>query len=474
MNFIFFNPDQMRAESLGCYGHSSVPTPHLDRLAAEGSRFDQCHIQHPVCSPSRCSFMTGWYPHVRGHRSLWHLLQPEEPNLLRYLKQAGYDVRMWGKNDLFSPRALADSVTGHDAVKGAVCGPNPFPVDDPRYYSFLYDPFLGDPDEHSDYRRVASAIEYLQSNPKGPFALYLPLIMPHAPYSAPQPWHDMMDPDSLPPLKPSGLSGKPDFYHLIRRYRRLDEVGEDHLRKIHAVYLGMIGFVDHLLGLLIEAVEASGHAEDTAIVVFSDHGDWAGDYGLVEKWSNGLDDCLTRVPLIFRVPGAPSGQVFREPVELQDFMATVLDLAGIEPEHAHFSQSLTPQILEGKPGDPDRAVFAEGGYAPHDAHAMEGRPERDEAAAQPGHIYYPKLLQAIERPESACRATMIRTMDHKLVYRPGGVHEFYDLRTDPGECNNLYGQPETGEITQCLERRMLDWLIQTSDIVPKHEDPRGH
>jgi len=98
MNIIFFNPDELRAESVGCYGHPNAPTPRLDRLAAEGTRFDQCHAQHPVCSPSRCSFMTGWYPHVRGHRTLWHLLRPDEPTLLKYLKEAGYR-RLLGRQE---------------------------------------------------------------------------------------------------------------------------------------------------------------------------------------------------------------------------------------------------------------------------------------------------------------------------------------------------------------------------------------
>ncbi len=111
MNFILFNPDEMRAESVGCYGHPLASTPNLDRLAAQSTRFDQCHVQHTVCTPSRCSFMTGQYPHVNGHRTLWHALQRHEPQLLKYLKTAGYDVMWGGKNDLLSPDSFADSVT---------------------------------------------------------------------------------------------------------------------------------------------------------------------------------------------------------------------------------------------------------------------------------------------------------------------------------------------------------------------------
>ncbi len=87
VNFIVFNLDELRAQSVGCYGNPIARTPNMDRLASQGTRFDQCHVQHTVCTPSRCSFITGWYPHVRGrgHRTLWNMLRPDEPNLLKYL-----------------------------------------------------------------------------------------------------------------------------------------------------------------------------------------------------------------------------------------------------------------------------------------------------------------------------------------------------------------------------------------------------
>ncbi len=85
-NIILFVPDEMRADALHCYG-APIQTPNFDRLAAEGVRFDNCFVQFPVCSQSRCSFLTGWPASVHGHRSLSYLLRPDEPNLFRYLKQ---------------------------------------------------------------------------------------------------------------------------------------------------------------------------------------------------------------------------------------------------------------------------------------------------------------------------------------------------------------------------------------------------
>lgn len=342
--------------------------------------------------------MTGWYPHVRGHRSLWHPLQKDEPNLLKSLKNAGYEVLWGGKNDLLAPDAFAES--------------------------------------------------------------------------APQPWHDLYDPQAVPALRPPGFAGKPEFHEMIRRSRRLDELDDAFFRRINAVYGGRIGVVDTLLGQLLDALDQSGLADETTVMAFSDHGDWAGDYGLVEKWSNALDDTLTRVPLVMRAPGGKSGHVVEEPVELFDIMATTLELAGIEAQHTHFSRSLTAQ-LGGAAGDAGRTVFAEGGYALHEPRIFEGDPRRDAHLAKPSNVYYPKMLLQREHPERIGRSVMVRTQTHKLIHRPAGQSELYDLKNDPQELHNRHGQAQFSAIQRALEAQLLDWMVQTSDVTPHHEDPRG-
>ncbi len=102
-NLVMFIPDQLRFDALGCFGNPRANTPHLDALAARGTRFVEAYAEHSVCSPSRVSFLTGWYPHVRGHRSLGDLLQASEPNLLRTLKDSGYHVAHAGlRGDTFA------------------------------------------------------------------------------------------------------------------------------------------------------------------------------------------------------------------------------------------------------------------------------------------------------------------------------------------------------------------------------------
>ena len=477
MNFIFLCADEMRAESLGCYGHPTSITPNIDRLASQGTRFEQCHVQHTVCSPSRVSSLTGWYPHVRGHRTLWHLLRPDEPNLYKYLKQAGYQVRWWGKNDTFAPETWANSV---DHIHGPSPAMKPYDlkeaplwdIDDPRYFSFLM-PRRNQPMEQlNDWGLTRGAIEFLESRPTQPFAINLNLLYPHPSYWAPDPYYDLIDPDSLPPLRPPVSEGKPAYHREIRRTRRLDQLDDAAFRKINAVYLGMISVIDKLLGDLMQTLERTGLDKNTAIIFFSDHGDFAGDFGLVEKWTNALDDILTRVPLIIRAPGMKPGHTVSESVELFDIMATALDLAGVKAQHTHFAHSLIDQ-LAGAPGDPDRAVFAEGGYDLHEPRSFEGLPDRDGFIRSSTDKYYPKGRLQQDHPEIIARCAMVRTPTHKLIRRTSGEHELYDLQRDPRELLNLYGHPDHASPQRHLESRLLDWYLHTSDVVPLDENPRG-
>jgi len=344
--------------------------------------------------------------------------------------------------------------------------------DDPLYDSFLAEPFPGGPWDTGDAACVKRGIDFIRGHHEKPFMLYLPLTLPHPEYSAPQPWHDMYAPDDVPAPRPAEPEAKPMFHRLIRRTRRLDRLGERDFRRIAAVYLGMTSYVDFLLGELLRALDETNLAEDTCVVFTADHGDWAGEYGLVEKWPSALDDCIVRVPLVVRMPGGAAGHVVDTPVELFDVMPTILELAGVEAAHTHFARSLLPQ-LAGAAGDADRAAFAEGGYDPHEPHCFEGRDLGPQAGRGPENIYYQKGRLQQTHPESVCRSVMVRTATHKLIYRTADTSELYDLRADPQELRNLYGTGEAVEVQRGLEGRLLEFFARTSDVTPWDEDPRG-
>jgi choline-sulfatase len=253
---------------------------------------------------------------------------------------------------------------------------------------------------------------------------------------------------------------------------RLDQLDDSHFRQVQSVYLGMVSYADWVLGELMDAIEKTNHRSDTALFYFSDHGDYAGDYGLVEKWPNAMHDPLTRIPLIVRGPEGGAafqrGHVVEELVELYDVMATCLELAGIPARHTHFARSLVPQ-LKGQPGDPARAAFCEGGYNTNEPQCFEPLDQFN----SPVNPYYPKVALQNERPETVTRSSMIRTQRAKLIYRPDDQSELYDLAKDPRELHNVYGHATHRRVEDELFQRLMDWYVRTSDMAPKQRDPRG-
>ncbi len=488
MNVVLFFADEMRASSVSAYGNKIVDMPHYDKLAREGVLFANCIVQNPVCSPSRISLMTGRYVHTAGHRTLWHLLRPHEHSLFRYLIDGGYDVAWYGKNDLYSEDYLEEIQDGisrkiehsrydkNHPERHVHGGDNPYDIDDPLYYSFLYPPIPCNEDEIRVDMNVENAVDYLESRQESdkPFMLYLPLSMPHPPYHALEPFHNLYDHEDVQEhmIAPNSSEGKPSYIEKIRQYRGLDKLDDSIFAKIYATYLGMNSYTDYLLGQILDALDRTGLSDNTCVIVCSDHGDWAGNHGLVEKWPNAMDDDLVRVPLIIRMPGNKAGHRVDEQVELFDIMPTVMDCAGLDIKHTHYAKSLIDQIY-GSSGDPKRAVFCEGGYDLHEPHCFEGFAGRHDGLLDPHQNYYPKAKMQIDDPSTVCRSTMVRTMTHKLVKRTSGEHELYDLVQDPHELVNRYHNEVYQGVRYDLESQMLDWYIKTADAVPFDDDKRS-
>jgi len=484
-NILIFNPDQWRGDVLGHMGNPAAVTPNLDRIVKEdGVSFRNAFCQNPVCTPSRCSFMTGWYPHVRGHRTMYHMLQPHEPVLLKTLKDEGYFVWWGGKNDLVPGQNPPDP---YCTVRYK--HPKPFKQSRRRnqkewrgepgsdtYYSF----YVGKLEKGSrdapldgDWSNVYGALDFLKDPPADqPFCIFLSLGYPHPPYAVEDPWYSTIDRRKLPPRIPAPKywTGKPSMLKGIHERQNMKTWNEKRWTELRATYYGMCARVDHQLGLLVEALKSAGVYDDTAIFMFSDHGDFTGDYGLVEKNQNSFEDCLSRVPFIIKPPSwtAPEPRVSDALVELIDFPATVEAITGIHPKHTHFGRSLLP-VISGKTDKHRDAVFCEGGRLHGELYAME---LESTSSQNPGGLYWPRVaLQRSEGPEHT-KATMCRTKGFKYVRRFYEQDELYDLNRDPQELNNLVNDPGFANILAGLKERMLTWYHETCDVVPHKADAR--
>jgi arylsulfatase A-like enzyme len=477
-HLVIFNPDQWRGDVMGHMGNKAAHTPNLDALAeTEGVSFRNAFCQNPVCTPSRCSFMSGWYPHVRGHRTLFHMMRPDEPVILRTLKEEGYYVWWGGKNDLVPaengfedychvkyepPKPKTDKHVPHDDWRGS--------PDSDSYYSFYrgkrerpFDDANKPLDD--DWACIQAAIELIQTySGEQPLCIYLPLQFPHPPYGVEEPYFSMIDRGMLPPRVAASLDweGKPSLLKGIYDTQRMQGWSEERWDELRATYYGMCARVDEQFGLVLDALKANGMYDDTSVFFFSDHGDFTGDYGLVEKTQNTFEDCLTRVPFVVKPPAwIETVPGIREAlVELIDFPATVEAMAGIKPKHSHFGRSLI-SLLTGETDVHRDAVFCEGGRLHGEEHCKELEVQRT-----PELMYYPRLKYQWEEGPEHTKAIMIRTDRYKYVRRLYESDELYDLNTDPTELVNRVKEPEYASILLQLKEKLLTFYMETADVVP--------
>lgn len=460
-------PDQLRADTVGCFGNTAIQTPNIDALAARGTRFENAFVNHPVCGPSRVNLMTGWYPHTRGHQTLTHLVQPHEPNLLQYLKDGGYHVAWAGaRGDVFAPGVTERSThfcgwTTPPARKQMSMGPQ-YPESSARYDAFYHGKRSGaatwlDFDEAA----TRTALDWLEAAPRGPWCLWVPLIFPHLPFEVEDPWYSLYSSSDLPPRLAHDGHGKPMFHQGIRDKLGTDRLSEVDWLEIRRVYYGMISRVDWQLGRIMQQLEQMAAIDDTLVLFFTDHGEYLGDFGLIEKWPSGLDRCLVQNPLIAAGPGIRSGVVARTFAEMVDIMPTLLEYAGVEPTHTHFGRSLAPALA-----DPEQIVrpcaFSEGGFRLGDTDLLE----------RAGGEYAKKAALQHENPRLVGKAISMRDTDFTYVCRLYENDELYDRRTDPDETNNLIARDDLQPLAQTMRAAILDWMFETSDVIPWQTDPR--
>ena len=487
-NIVYFVADQMRNDSLHHMGNEASITPNLDGMLEDSVSFSNAYCQNPVCVPSRCSFLTGLYPHTTGHRTIHYLQNENEPNFLRTMKNNGYEVIWIGRNDVipgnrnklefcdayYDGKGFIDKkmevrdkpfTLGHGADKEA-------DTSVPGYYSH----YIGKISEEvahrpgSDWGCIENALQYLDQKSKEkdgkPFFLYITISYPHPPYACEEPWYSSIDRELVEKPRPSALElDKPSMLKGIASKQNLAIWGEDNMQELRATYLAMVSRFDHQFGMVKNKLKECGFYDDTSIFVFSDHGDYTGDYAIAEKVQNCFEDPVVKVPLIVKPAKkfACKPRISKALVELVDITQTVCDMTDVKCEYVQFGKSML-NTLAGDDFLKD-AVFSEGGRIHGETWAME-------KGHGPASAYWPRLsTQEMEGPEHT-KAVMIRMGDLKYVYRLYEKDELYDLAKDPKELNNIIDLPEYQSDVVKMKMRMLQFMVETGDIVPDRKDIR--
>jgi arylsulfatase A-like enzyme len=459
-NVVLILADQLRADCLGCYGNRLVRTPHIDRLAREGTRCAQAFAQHPQCVPSRSAMLTGRYPHANGAISNYTAMSPAERTLPEYLRARQYRTMAVGKLHLFEDKQKA-GFTDTMLSEGQHSGATDPEVLHPDYKKWIREhghwealkksyAAHGDPEYRRNFQARVNdmpveayidswagdrAVDYIRSQPQGrPFFLFAGFPNPHNPFEPPEPYASMYEPEQMPIPEcfHSDLSAKPPQHLAYKRSGRpgyaYENLDAEKLRRVIAYYYGSISLVDAQVGKILAVLEERRLLDDTLIILTSDHGEFLGHHGMLLKSIDEypmLYDVLIHVPLIFRGPSVSRGGVIEDLVELIDICPTVLDWAGL---------SVAPEIQGAS-----LMTALRGGNAP----------PRDFVFSESGAV------------------KTLRGKRHKVVYYPGQTYgELYDLVVDPQEAHNLYHLAEFREIRQNMVQLLLDRLISTE--APRH------
>lgn len=479
-NIIIINPDEMRWDTMGHMGNPAASTPVLDEFSEkEAVSFEYAYCQNPVCVPSRCSFFTGLYPHVHGYRTMHYLIHDGRDTMFAELRRNGYQVWMNRRNDFIAGNVPGEfgkqfdelSLPGNSLAdrQNAANRPHTIP-------GYPYSHYVGVVDKiTTDMSDTLQACERIRNQKPGdkPLCLFLGWMNPHVPYVTDHEHYDRIDPSLIPErVHFSETRGKSAMIEKLKEFASLETLPEETWREIQRVYLAQCSYVDDMMGMILDALKESGNYDDSLIVFLSDHGDFAADFDLPEKAQNSFEDILTRVPLIVKPPKGEKvdpGKT-RSLAELVDFYATVMDYAGVAPEHDQFGKSLRP-VIENRETANRRYVFAEGGRRACEKQADEFHKYGEDGPPTTSDYWAKMHAEADDFAHE--KGTMIFDGRYKYVMRLSGTDEFYDLEKDPQEkFNEIDNEQYAADILR-LKLEMLKWYQETCDVVPREFDLRA-
>jgi arylsulfatase A-like enzyme len=483
-NIILICADQHRADALGCEGHPVCRTPHLDRLAATGTRFNRCYATNPVCSPSRATIATGCDSRRHGVRRNGIPLTRDIPTLADLVQAAGYATVAVGKTHhrphnegvptapfygfeqlissednkvgpyldwamreypefegyfigtLFNLPANPDYWKGRRNLPREVeaCRRKHVqPLEISRTCNWGYGHYspLPEPAHQTAWLTDRAIDAVSQHDGSRPLMLWVGYQDPHNPFDPPATWRERYDPAQVGDPIPAEDRGAEVPLH-IRNYRDFyrDFTPQD-WRTLRALYFGGVSFMDDGIGRLLDQVERTLDMRNTIVAYLSDHGEILGDHGIMGKWAYHYDSCM-RVPLIARWDGHwDAGRTSEAIVELTDLLPTLRDAAGLKDDAIRDGRSMRP-VLTGDTDALRECAYAESyGGAPGDA-----------------------------TPAPLNWARTIRTRTWRASFYPGQAHgELYNLDEDPTELNNRWTDPSCRTVIEEHRRLLADRLV---------------
>jgi choline-sulfatase len=427
-NVLFIAIDDLN-DWVGCLGgHPQTKTPNIDRLAKRGVLFTNAHCQAPICNPSRTSIMYGLRPSNSGiydnQTSPWNVAALKNHiTLPRHFAANGYRTLTTGKiyHDSGMPEKDFDvigPIPGQRLKQDARIIPE---TPDGARGLWDFGPQTYDEKLFQDHADATWAIEQLKQQTEKPFFLTVGFYRPHVPLYAPERFFDEIPEDKiqLPIVKENDSDDIPAITKeiVVSRHSPPHDwfVKTNNWRKAVQAYLACIRFTDEQVGRLLDALDASPHAKNTIVVLYSDHGFFLGEKDHWAKQS--LWERATRVPLIISAPGYNQGASSPRPAELLSLYPTLIELCGLTKNNDIDGNSLVPLLKNPQ---------------------VEWK--------------QPALTTHYQNNHS------VRTERYRYTRYNDGSEELYDHQTDPNEWTNLANLPEHN----ALKKELAAWFPKTN------------
>lgn len=436
-NFVIIIADDMSWNDCGAYGHPTIKTPNIDRLATEGMRFENAFLTISSCSPSRASILTARYPHRTNAEELHWPLPEEQTTFTEVLREAGYWCGAAGKWH------LGDEVRDRfDLIMAADTSGFQLPTGTAGESGKFTETTAGD---------VRSGctdwVPLLQARPQDqPFCLWLAALDPHRPYDAEIVNGSYANSDvRLPPYHPD----------------------HDDVRADYVNYYAEISRLDRFVGTVLRELEQQGVANNTLVLFLSDNG------RPFPRDKTTVYDSGIRTPFVVRFPDAVAAKaVTKSLVSSIDIGPTLLDLAGIKVPDSMDGRSFSA-VLDDPAAEIRQYAFAEKNWHDFEDHARAVRDQRFKYIRN----YYDDLPNT--PPADAVRSPTFAHM--QLLYRQGKLpksqqacftsprpkEELYDTLADPHEMNNLAASTKFAAELARMRTALKDWETETGDNVPK-------
>jgi arylsulfatase A-like enzyme len=479
MNVLFVTADQFRGDCLSAAGHLVVRTPNLDRLAGGGVSFRRHFANAAPCGPSRAGLYTGMY--LCNHRAVINgsPLDDRFTNFAREARGAGYEPALFGYTDIgIDPRTVGPDDPRLRSYEGVLPGLDPvchLPEGDPRaWLSWLakvgetvpenWRDFVDRPAPGTNWRTQYRAehsqtafltdrvLDYVDDRGGSPWFVHLSYLRPHPPYLAPAPYDEMYDAATAPepvraPTRALEAQQHPLLGVMIEHplIKSPDEVQEQ--REFQATYYGMVTEVDTQLGRIFDWLAETGQADNTLVIMTSDHGELLGDHWMVQKI--GWFDTAFHVPLIIRDPrpqfDAARGATVNVFTEHVDVTPTICDLLGVDVPLQCDGRPLTSFLEGATPFDWRTEVHHELDLRDPDSRLLE---------------------DAFGITLEECALAVLRD-DHGKYVQFSGHHAFpaifFDLDNDPEQLENVADEKVYAPTVLDYAQRMLSWRMRHNE-----------